>query len=133
MKLFVIIMLSLFLAEGCAAQTQLPAELPEDIVISLNASGAMSRSYKKIRIENGVLEFEQTKNNRLDLEKWSVKISREELVKLYKTFIENKFETIKNDERKGTAYDAGSESISISINKTKSFSITYGKNSPLSN
>ncbi len=132
MKLLVIMMFGLFLVAGCAAQKGLPAELPEDISVRLNQSGAMSRSYKKIRIENGILEFEQTKNNRQELEKWSAKISRADLAKLYKTFVENKFETIKNDERKGIVYDAGSETISISIARTRSFNVTYGKNSPLS-
>jgi len=132
MKLFVIIILSLFLIQACDAQTQLPAEMPEKITVSLSENGGMMRAYKKIRIDNGVLEFEELKGNRQNPQKWSANISREDLAKLYKIFVENKFDTIKNDEREGIVYDAGSERISISINKMKSFGVTYGKNSPLS-
>ena len=132
MKLFVIIFLSLFLIADCQAQTQLPKEMPGKITVYLNVSGGMMRSYKKITIDEGVLEFEEVKGNRQNAQKWSANISRAQLAKLYKTFVENKFDTIKNDKREGIVYDAGSESISISINKFKSFGVTYGKNSPLS-
>ena len=133
MRLLVIIILSLILIEGCAAQeTRLPAEMPEKISVSLNVSGGMSRSYKKITIDEGVLEFEELRGGGQLPQKWSAKISGEDLAKLYKVFVENRFETIKNDEPKVRAYDAGSERISISINKLKSFGVTYGKNSPLS-
>lgn len=132
MKLFVIIFFSLFLTEGCRAQSQLPREMPEKITVYLNESGGMMRSYKKITIDDGVLEFEEVKGNRQNPQKWSANISREDLSKLYKTFVENKFDAIKNDKREGIVYDAGSQSISISLNKLKSFGVTYGKNSPLS-
>ena len=132
MKLFVIMILSLLMIGDCAAQSELPSEMPEKITVYLNESGAMSRRFKKVTIDDGVLEFEERRGNGQASQKWSAKISREDLAKLYKAFVENKFETIKNDEPKGRAYDAGSESISISINKLKSFRVTYGKNSPLS-
>jgi hypothetical protein len=132
MKLFVIIILSLILIQGCAAQTQLPEQMPENITIYLNESGGMRRAYKKITIDEGVLEFEEVKGGSKTPQKWSAAVRREDLAKLYKIFVENKFDTIKNDERQGIVYDAGSESISISINKLKSFGVTYGKNSPLS-
>lgn len=132
MKLFLFFILSLFLVQACAAQSQLPKEMPAQISISLNQSGGMSRSYKKIRIESGVLEFQELTGNRANPQKWSATVTIEDLAKLYQMFVENKFDTIKNDERKAIVYDAGSESISISINKTKSFGVIYGKNSPLS-
>jgi hypothetical protein len=133
MKLLVVIMFSLFLIQSCRAQeTRLPEEMPEEITVYLNVSGGMSRSYKKITIDEGVLEFEELSGGRQAPQKWSAKISREDLVKLYRVFVENKFDTIKNDEPKGRAYDAGSESIAISIQKLKSFNVIYGKNSPLS-
>src|SRR5215213_3613075 len=132
MKLLVIIILSLFLIQSCAAQTQLPAEMPENITVYLNESGGMRRAYKKITIDTGVLEFEELKGGSQSPQKWSANISREDLAKLYKIFVENRFDSIKNDERQGTVYDAGSERISISINKLKSFGVSYGKNSPLS-
>lgn len=133
MKLFLFIILSLFLAQACEAQSQLPEAMPEEVRISLNESGGMSRAYKKIRIENGVLEFEElTGGNRQAPQKWSAKISAEDLAGLYRVFVENKFDAVKNDTRQGVVYDAGSQSISITVNKTKSFQVTYGKNSPLS-
>jgi hypothetical protein len=132
MKLFVITMLSLFLIVGCDAQSQLPVEMPENITVYLDKSGAMRRAYKKITIDDGVLEFEELKGGGQTPQKWSAAVAREDLVKLYKIFVENRFDTIKNDEPKGRAYDAGSESISISINKLKSFDVIYGKNTPLS-
>lgn len=132
MKLFVVMILSLFLIQGCEAQTKLPAEMPEKITVYLNESGGMMRAYKKITIDEGVLEFKELKGGQQNPQKWSANVVREDLEKLYKIFVENKFDTIKNDERKGIVYDAGSESISISVNKLKSFGVTYGKNSPLS-
>lgn len=133
MKLFVIIILSLFLNQGCEAQaTKLPAEMPEKITVYLNESGGMRRAYKKITIDDGVLEFVELKGGQQNPQTWSASVAREDLIKLYKTFVENKFDTIKNDERQGIVYDAGSESISISVNKLKSYGVTYGKNSPLS-
>ncbi len=82
MKLFVIIILSLFFVQACEAQTKLPAEIPENITVSLSENGGMMRAYKKIRIDNGVLEFEELKGNRQNPQKWSANISREDLAKL---------------------------------------------------
>jgi hypothetical protein len=132
MKLSVIIIFSLFLIQSCEAQTALPKEMPENIRVYLNESGGMRRAYTKVTIDEGMLEFEQLTGGQTGAQKWSARLSPEDLAKLYKTFVENKFDTVKNDERQGIVYDAGSESISISINKLKSFGVTYGKNSPLS-
>lgn len=131
MKLFVFIMLSLFFIQSCAAQSELPVGMPEKITVYWNQTGGMSRSYTKIRIDEGILEFEELKGGKTP-QKWTAAVSREDLAALYKIFVENKFDTIKNDKREGIVYDAGSESISISLNKLKSFGVTYGKNSPLS-
>jgi hypothetical protein len=126
-------MTSLFLIQSCAAQTtNLPKEMPGEITVYLNESGGMMRAYKRITIDAGVLKFEELKGGGREPQIWTAKVSREDLERLYETFVENRFETIANDERKGIVYDAGSESISISINKLKSFGVTYGKNSPLS-
>ena len=133
MKLFVIIILSLFLIQGCDAQeTQLPKEMPEKITVYFNEGGGMTRAFKRVTIDEGVLEFEEMNGSGQTPQKWTANVAREDLAKLYKTFVENKFDTIKNDKRQGIVYDAGSESISISLNKLKSFGVTYGKNSPLS-
>ncbi len=133
MKLFISLMLSLFSISSCGAQekTQMPAEMPEKITVYWNQSGGMRRSYTKVTIDEGVLEFEELRGGQTP-QKWSARVSQADLASLYKIFVENKFDTIENDERKTTVYDAGSESISISINNLKSFGVTYGKNSPLS-
>ena len=133
MKLFVIIILSLFLIQACDAQeTKLPKEMPEKITVYFNEGGGMTRAFKRVTIDEQVLEFEELKGGQQTSQKWTAKVAREDLAKLYQTFVENKFDTIKNDKRQGIVYDAGSESISISINKLKSYGVTYGKNSPLS-
>ncbi len=138
MNLFVIIMMSLLLIQACGAQevvdgdSRLPAEMPENITIELYQGGGKTRAFKKITIDEGVLEFEQLTGNSGAPQKWSANVAREDLARLYKVFVENRFDSIRNDEAKGRAYDAGSESISISLNKQKSFRATYGKNSPLS-
>src|SRR5215207_7024151 len=112
MKLFVIIMLSLFLIQACAGQedSRLPAEMPQNITIDLYKGGGKTRAFKKITIDEGVLEFEELSGGLQNPQKWSAKIEPEELAKLYKSFVENRFDAIKNDEPKGRAYDAGSES-----------------------
>ena len=135
MNLFVIIMMSLFLIEACSAQEKdlrLPAEMPENITIDLYQGGGKTRAFKKITIDEGVLEFEELSGNSGTPRKWSANVAREDLAKLYKVFVENRFDSIVNDEPKGRAYDAGSESIAVSINSQKTFRATYGKNSPLS-
>jgi hypothetical protein len=124
--------LSLFFIHGCAAQSKLPAEMPARITVYFNEGGGMTRAFKKITIDEGVLEFEELKSSQTNSQSWSAKVSAGDLAKLYRTFVENKFDAIKNDERKGIVNDAGSESISISVDKMKSFGVTYGKNSPLS-
>lgn len=131
MQLF-LIMLSLFIVGSCEAQSNLPEKMPEKVSFSLHQNGGMSRSYKKITIEDGVLTVEELSGNQREPQKCSAKISEADAANLYKAFVENKFDQIKNDERKEIVYDAGSERISISINKLNSFGVTYGKNSPLS-
>lgn len=132
MRLFLTVILSLFFIQACGAQTGLTREMPEKITVYLNLNGGMGRSYTKITIGDGALEFEERRGNRAEPEKWTAEVSREELAALYKAFVENRFDAIVNDPPKGRAYDAGSENISISIGGLKSFQVTYGKNSPLS-
>lgn len=131
MHLFWIIILNLFWVGSCEAQSELPKTMPERVSFSYSEGGGMSRSYKKIRIAEGVLEFEELVGNQGEPQKWSANVSDADSANLYRIFVENKFDRIKNDERKEIVYDAGSETISISVN-LKSFNTTYGKNSPLS-
>ena len=92
----------------------------------------MLRAYKRITIDGRDLKFEELKGNQQEPLKWSAAINDEDLAKLYKTFVDNKFDTIKNDARKGIVYDAGSENISISSGASFSFQTSSGPNSPLS-
>ncbi|NJM52844.1 MAG: hypothetical protein HC846_05290 [Blastocatellia bacterium] len=130
-QLFWIIILNLFWVGSCEAQSKLPEKIPEKVSFSYYEGGGMSRSYKKIRIAEGVVEFEEMFGNQSEPQKWSANLSDADSANLYRIFVENKFDRIKNDERKEIVYDAGSETISISVN-LKSFNVTYGKNSPLS-
>ncbi|CAN5210997.1 hypothetical protein BH10ACI1_BH10ACI1_15320 [soil metagenome] len=132
MKIFLMIIFGSFFVQGCTAQSELPKEMPEEISITFSENGGMLRAYKKIKIENGILEFEELKGNEQTPQKWSADVFREDLAKLYNVFVKNKFDTIKNDEREVIVYDAGSETIGISISKSKSFRVTSGENSPLS-
>jgi hypothetical protein len=126
--------MSLLLIQACSGQDAptLPAEMPENITIDLYQGGGKTRAFKKITIDENVLAFEELSGNTATPRKWSARVAREDLAKLYKVFVDNRFDSIKNDEPKGRAYDAGSESIAISIDQQKTFRATYGKNSPLS-
>jgi hypothetical protein len=128
-----LIILWLFIVTNCGAQTQLPKELPQGLVISFNSDGGMVRSYKRITIKNAELDFEEMKGgNQQELEKWSATLSEQDLTKLYDAFVENRFDTIRNDQPTQMSTDVGSETISITIGARTSFQVTYGKNSPLS-
>lgn len=133
MKLFVLIILSLIFSHGLEAQSKLPKEMPGIVSISLYRGGGMTRAHKKIKIESGILEYSELVRNGTSPEiSWSVEVTVGDLAKLYKVFVDNKFDTIKNDKRKAIANDAGSENISISVNHAKTFWIASGLNSPLS-
>lgn len=124
--------LSLFLVASCEAQSELPKQMPEQLVISFDSNGGMLRAYTRITIEDHELKYEELKGGQQEPEKWSAKLSDDDLSKLYKAFVDNRFDTIKNDRRTDIVYDAGSESISISAGVGRSFHISYGMNSPLS-
>lgn len=123
-------MATLLAVSACGAQSQIPKQMPEQLSFDYHQGGAMSRSYRKYRIENGLLEFEQLEAG--SKRTWSSPISRNDIGSVYRAFIQNRFDTIKNDERKGIVHDAGSESIAISAGPENFFRATYGHNAPLS-
>jgi len=127
-----LIILSLFFAANCEAQSHLPKQMPSELHISSSISGGMLRAYTRITIDGHDLKFEELKGNQPEPLKWSAAINDQDLEKLYKAFVDNKFDTIKNDARKGIVYDAGSENISISSGSSFSFQTSSGPNSPLS-
>jgi hypothetical protein len=130
--LYLFLALSIF-CTGCAAQTTaLPKEAPADVSFDYYQGGAMSRSYRKFDIENGMLTFEELRNRQEPKIAWTAKVTTAEIADLYKAFRTNGFDTIQNDERDAIVHDAGSESISISLGIGKTYRVTYGHNSPLS-
>jgi hypothetical protein len=89
-------------------------------------------AFTKIEIANLTLTVEEKTGDEKQAHKWSAKIEKSEQEDLYKLFIENKFDTLKNDARKGIIYDAGSEGISLNAGAGAFYNISYGPNSPLS-
>lgn len=123
---------SLILVAGCNVQAQLPREMPDDVSISLNRTGGMSREHRKISVTASSIEFDELKGNGSVQTKWTKEISRDDAKKLYAAFVQNKFDSIRNDVRKETVYDAGSQYIQLSLGVGKTFNAVYGKNSPMS-
>jgi hypothetical protein len=122
-----------FSAVECSAQaSRLPKEMPEGVEINFNQNAGMIFAFTKIEIVNLTLSVEEKAADEKQARKWSAKIEKSELENLYKHFVENKFDTIKNDERKGIIFDAGSEGISLNAGTGAYYSISYGPNSPLS-
>ncbi len=121
-----------FTSAVCGKQSELPRELPKDVRITVFTGGGMSRSFRRIEIQNETLKFEESNGNPNDKESWTKNITHEDLSKLYQVFVENKFDVIKNDERKEIVYDAPNQSISLIYDAAKSVSVNYGANKPLS-
>lgn len=126
-----------FFNAACAVEkSKLPAEMPNGVEIRFNANYGGSPAYKKIVIKTGELSFEAKdyvpEKKTFEETKWSAKISDEDLAKLYRVFVENKFDVIENDKRQGITYDAPSEGIFIGLNEKDSFQKSYGDNHPLS-
>ena len=116
----------------CDARSQLPERMPEDVNISLNQTGAMMRSHKKITVTPTTLEFDELKGNGSARVKWSKEIERKDAEKLYAVLVNNQFDTIRNDKQTEIAHDAGCEHISLSLGVGRTYNAVYGKNSPLS-
>lgn len=125
-------LVGVFLFFGCDARSQLPQAMPDDASISLNQTGGMMRAHKKIKVTANTLEFDELKGSESVQVKWSKEIARKDAEKLYAVLVSNKFDAIRNDERTGIVYDAGSEYISLSLGVGKTFNAVYGRNSPLS-
>jgi len=129
-----LIFLTNFSAFECSAQksSKLPVQLPEKVEIHFTKNAGMIFAFTKIAITNQAITVEEKDGSEKQARKWSAKIELDELENLYRVFVENRFDTLKNEERKGIVYDAGSEGVSITIGTGASYSISYGPNSPLS-
>ena len=123
-----------FSAFECSAQkaSRLPAEMPETVEFEFNKSAGMIFAYTRIKIANLSITVEEKNGDEQNPRQWTARIDRGEQENLYRLFVENRFDALKNDERRGIIYDAGSEGISINAGTNAFFSITYGPNSPMS-
>lgn len=130
MKILILLMLIMF--ASCEAQSKLPKEMPSDVEMNFNENGGMTPYFTSIKIKGESLNYKarlpQTGQKEIT---WTANISGADKAKLYQLFVENKFDSIKNEERKGIVYDAGSEGVNISFGK-ESFQVSSGANSPLS-
>jgi len=121
---------------GCEAQTKLPKEMPSDARMSFSSNGGMSPYFTNIEIEGEQLIFKEKMpdaiKNKIKQSNWTAKITPEDKINLYKLFVENKFDQIKNETNKSITYDAGSEGISLAYAPDKHFNVQSGANFPLS-
>jgi hypothetical protein len=122
-----------FSASECSAQqSKLPKEMPANTEISFHKNAGMIFAFTNIVITNRTISVEEKNGGEKQARKWSAKIDLQEQENLYKILVENSFDTIKNEERKGIVYDAGSEGISLNLGASAFYSVSYGLNSPLS-
>ena len=114
MKIAILLIMMIF--TSCEAQSKLPKEMPVDVKMSYSQNGGMSPYYTNIVIENNMLTFKEktpeSKNREIN---WTAKISNEDQKNLYKLFVENKIDQVRNEKRGGIVYDAGSAGINISF------------------
>ena len=119
--------------EGGAAQMKLPKEMPADVQMSFGSNGGMSVYYTSIEIAGETLTYKArttvTKGQEVI---WTAKISPADKADLYKLFVENKFDQIKNEKNETITYDAGSEGVSLSFAPNISYNVQSGANFPLS-
>ncbi|MEZ5346140.1 MAG: hypothetical protein R2681_11375 [Pyrinomonadaceae bacterium] len=133
--LLIAVFVSNLFSASCAAdpvaETKLPKTMPENTMMKWSENGGMAPAWKKIEVSGDQILFEVKKMSDEEPVEWTASISAEEKSKLYQVFVENKFDTIENDETDEITYDAGSEGVYIragSISKN----VSYGENSPLS-
>lgn len=112
-------------------KSELPKEMPEKTSMKWNEGGGMTPAWESIEVKDNLIIFVEKDAQEEEERTWFVEFPLEEKKKLYSLFVENKFDTIENDEREEIVYDAGSESVYIRAGKI-SKRVSYGMNSPLS-
>ena len=116
---------------GRRQKSDLPKAMPENTEMSFNASGGLLPIFKRVVVSDNMLFVEETTFQNRELKKWYAKISKDKKIELYRAFVENKFDSIKNEKQKAVVYDAPTETISIRAGG-KSYNVSSGLNSPLS-
>lgn len=112
-------------------RSELPKEMPDNTMMRFRENGGMAATFKEVSVSGNQIIIKQKTFKERTPRIFYAGISIEEKKALYTTFVENKFDTIMNDERDGIVYDAPSEGIYIRAGRiTKN--ISYGANSPLS-
>jgi hypothetical protein len=118
-------------AEISFEASKLPKEMPADVEMSYHENGGMLNAHKYISVKDDILSYEQKLANERTPQKWTAKISAEDKGKLYRAFVENKFDLIKKDNMEGMVFDAPSRGVSITFGG-QSFHVSSDMNSPLS-
>ena len=111
-------------------ESKLPKEMPEHTSMRYSENGGMAPTGYSIKISENVITVKK-KEMRGASKTWYAEITKEDKKVLYKIFVENNFDLIKNEKRDGIVYDAPSEGVGITAGKI-SKRVSYGANSPLS-
>jgi hypothetical protein len=127
------ICLAAFVSAQQLAEFKLPREVPPAFEIEWNQFSSMGRSSEIIKLNKNVLTHEQKNAGEKNAVKWTADVSAEDIKALYGLFVENRFDLIKNEGRKGMVLDAGSQAVRMTIENGGGFhNVQYGPNSPLS-
>lgn len=97
MKMAILLFLMIF--TSCDGQTKLPLEMPSNIEIIYTSDGGMLPSLFRVEINRQIMKITRNseETNRKDIIR-EVKLNEDELKNLYRTFVENKFDSIKPNE-----------------------------------
>ncbi|MET0753072.1 MAG: hypothetical protein ABWZ66_06850 [Pyrinomonadaceae bacterium] len=111
--------------------SKLPKKMPADVEMIYYENGGLLNAHLYIGVKGDALNYEEKRADEESSRKWTAKISVADKERIYRTFVENKFDLIKNDKMDGIVYDAPSHGVAISFGG-QSFRINSGMNSPLS-
>ena len=110
----------------------LPKDMPENTVIKYSGNGGMAPAWYRVEITEQIMTVEDKKMGNKKANRWYAEITKAEKEAVYKVFVENKFDLVKNEKRQSIVYDAPSERISLRAGKLFSKGISYGANSRVS-
>ncbi|MCB1023849.1 MAG: hypothetical protein KDB79_05655 [Acidobacteria bacterium] len=105
--------------------------MPGNVRMKWSENGGMAPTGKSIEIGGNELII-KTKTFKVREEVVETyELTSDEMKEVYKHFVDNKFDTIRNDKADGITYDAGSEGIYLRDGKV-SKNVSLSPNSPLS-